>query len=354
MSSIFRFFPTLPLLLVLAAAAPAQAPDLQPVPLPLGVASPDGQTGFVRNRTGGIDAIDLSNGALLWSSAEAVRPFLCDRRLLAQAPAQDGEAPIRLVLLDPTQKGKLAWRSEPFALPEGWPTADGEGAAFGGRALVQDGKTQFEWRSQHWYVGGPKPPPGMVLRGSKTGRALVNLDTGKITALPDGQEKPPPALAAVKSAQYHDGVDQRTEPFRRGSRLMALEARDGFALVRTAWRLADGKLDDERVLLPGGAGQFFPYLLPGSRYLAVLVQNPREGWWVFDLETGQALARELPLGNAVSDLTVAGGRLFYLEQGQLEMNQMETPRTLHCVALPTGRQLWQRPVAGVPFYLPRP
>ena len=59
-------------LLVLGAGmsrtAPAEREDASqgPVFLPGGVADPAGKTGYVTNATGGIDAIDLEGGRLLW------------------------------------------------------------------------------------------------------------------------------------------------------------------------------------------------------------------------------------------------------------------------------------------------
>src|SRR5262249_16848639 len=155
MSFAFHAIAAVPVFLVLVTGVAAQQlQDNQPVPLPLGVASPDGQTGFVRNKTGGIDAIDLVSGALLWSSSKGIRPFLCGRRLLVQTLVKDKPGTIQLALLDPAQKGKLVWRSKAFDLPQGWLVVNGEDHGFDGRASFEDGKLTFEWRADTWYVGG--------------------------------------------------------------------------------------------------------------------------------------------------------------------------------------------------------
>ena len=41
-----------------------------------GVADPAGKVGFFPSTTGGIDALDLANGKLLWTSKDANRPLL--------------------------------------------------------------------------------------------------------------------------------------------------------------------------------------------------------------------------------------------------------------------------------------
>src|SRR5205823_4768852 len=57
-----------------------------PVLLPCGVADAAGRTGYLSNPGGGIDAVDLLTGDLLWKSDEAQRPLLVvGGRLYAQA-----------------------------------------------------------------------------------------------------------------------------------------------------------------------------------------------------------------------------------------------------------------------------
>src|ERR1019366_7100571 len=79
-----------------------------------GVADPAGKTGFVPNPSGGIDALDLATGKLLWSSKDANRPlFATADRLFAQAGSLNE---IRVFVLD-TKEGKRVVESAPIKMP---------------------------------------------------------------------------------------------------------------------------------------------------------------------------------------------------------------------------------------------
>ena len=104
------------------APAPARAPapvGVTPVALPGGgVADPAGKVGFVPNPGGGIDALDLATGHLLWDTREAPRPLLATAdRLFTQAPAGRAAYQVWVVVLDTTRKGKRVLRSRPVAFP---------------------------------------------------------------------------------------------------------------------------------------------------------------------------------------------------------------------------------------------
>src|SRR4051812_208519 len=72
------------------SAPVSQAATVLPIELPGGVAcmdvgaATDSGTGYVVNTSGGIDALDLKTGALLWTSSEASKPLIAfGHRLLA-------------------------------------------------------------------------------------------------------------------------------------------------------------------------------------------------------------------------------------------------------------------------------
>src|SRR5262245_17871104 len=120
--------------------------DQLPVAFPEGVVSPNGRIAFIRNPDRGIDAINLADGSLLWRNAEATYPLLAGRHLLAQLPPVSGKwDQVRLVLLDPEQKGKVVWRSEPLTLPDATPAFDGEGHSLEARAWGREGRLFYQW-----------------------------------------------------------------------------------------------------------------------------------------------------------------------------------------------------------------
>jgi hypothetical protein len=85
-----------------------------PVLIPAGVAGLAGTAqptvGYVANATGGIDAINLKDGTLLWSTKDANRPLIAYGDRLAALRGN------RVVILDVTQKGKKAFESDELPL----------------------------------------------------------------------------------------------------------------------------------------------------------------------------------------------------------------------------------------------
>ena len=151
-----------------AAAIPAP-----PLALPGGsVADPDGKVGFVPNTAGGIDALDLASGKLLWDTKEAPRPLLATAdRLFAQAPIGGKANQVRFVVLDTTRKGKRLVESQPLSFP-GWVSVSvAHGRSFGSTGRLDGDALLLIWQARSWYAGGagrPRrqsngnggPPPG--------------------------------------------------------------------------------------------------------------------------------------------------------------------------------------------------
>src|SRR5258708_1768646 len=70
-----------------------------------GVADPAGKVGFFPSKAGGIDALELASGKLLWSSKDADRPLVATAdRLFAQAGTSNQ---VRVLVLDTTKQGKI-------------------------------------------------------------------------------------------------------------------------------------------------------------------------------------------------------------------------------------------------------
>jgi outer membrane protein assembly factor BamB len=88
------------------------------VPVPFGVASTDGDVAYVAGREGGIDAIDLRTGKLLWSSQEAFLPLLAvDGAVLAAAAVPDRESAVAVLGLARAD-GSIVFESYPMELPD--------------------------------------------------------------------------------------------------------------------------------------------------------------------------------------------------------------------------------------------
>src|SRR5687768_16853842 len=105
-------------LLGLVPAAAGKGVLRMPVVIPGGVADAGGKTGYVANPTGGIDAIDLQSGKLLWATEEASRPLVAfGHRLVAQAGRKGRANSVRVVVLDGKDRGKRLLASDPVVFP---------------------------------------------------------------------------------------------------------------------------------------------------------------------------------------------------------------------------------------------
>jgi len=148
-----------------------------------GVADPADKVGFFPNTTGGIDALDLATGKLLWSSKSANRPLAAsENRLFAQV-GHAGE--VRVVALDVSKDGKLALESDPIKLADWVSVRTAYGRSFASNARVEGDALLLSWEANAFYAGGARPPPEIekAARKEASGFVRVDLKTGKIAAL---------------------------------------------------------------------------------------------------------------------------------------------------------------------------
>jgi hypothetical protein len=87
--------------------------------LPGGVADAEGKVGYLSQPKGGIVAISLEKGDVLWESKDASRPLtLVGKRLAALAPEKGKGNVLRVVVFDTEAMGKKPLESEPIVLPD--------------------------------------------------------------------------------------------------------------------------------------------------------------------------------------------------------------------------------------------
>ena len=174
------------LIVAIACAAPALAQEKSIAPRHLpggGVADPTGKIGFFPNTSGGIDALDLATGKLLWATKDANRPLLAtEDRLFAQRQNS-------IFILDTTQEGKRLFESKPIALPEWASVETAYGRSYRGSTRLEGAALLVSWEARSFYSGGARPTPAIekAARREATGVARVDVKTGKIEALDAGQ-----------------------------------------------------------------------------------------------------------------------------------------------------------------------
>ncbi len=120
-----------------------------------GVADPAGRIGYFRNTTGGIDALDLGSGKLLWASKDASRPLLASAdRVFAHQEVAGKPSQFRVVVLDSTKEGKTVLETEPIALPDWASVAVAYGRSYRSGARLDGNDLYVAWEARAFYAGG--------------------------------------------------------------------------------------------------------------------------------------------------------------------------------------------------------
>jgi hypothetical protein len=360
-------------LLFLSSAHAAPAPEdkgSSSVPFPGGVADPGKKVAYVVNKAGGIDAIELDKGDLLWETKDPARPIaLSGKKLLTQVPVTDKGNAVRIVALDTAEKGKKISESDPITFPDWVSISGGYGRSFTSSGRVQDGDLLLNWEARAWYAGGARPTPEIEERARKNEKGIgrINLESGKVEMLPadkaPAEPKLPKEVEKVTSQQYWTGADWQTKPLVAGKIVAALEVKDlggGKALLSlNRWDLS-GKRYETATLLEGKS--LWPQITADGRHLlvhqALVKEQLPEGdyaWWVFDLETGKQVAK-LPYDSALMNPIVLGSRLYYVVSGPRKFapGPSVQPQSVKAVDLKTGKVAWEHPIEGVKLLPPLP
>ncbi len=330
---------------------------VEPVTIPRGVADSAGETGYVVNTAGGIDAVELASGRRRWTTSEALRPLLVDDgRLVAYRAGRERPNTIRVVVLDAA--GETLLTSDEIAFPEWLSVAEARHDDFRVEARVAARVLVLEWRGAARYRGGAPPPEQVVRRqsGDASGTVRIDLETGAVAppAGPRLRSRAAGAPARRPSAPYQVGFAWHRQAWTAGDKLAALEvdASDprGPLFLRT-WSRASGEDLERRLLVAGGA--LSSALAPGGRYL--FVHRPAEEptgesvWLCFDVESGSLVA-ELGPEAGLQSPAVAGSRIFYLASDD------SGPRSRPVLVardLATGDLLWRQPFeSALPPRLP--
>ena len=148
---------------LLAAPAPGPIPVAAlatVVPLPAGIADPSGRTGYFASADGGIEAIELATGKVMWATHEAHRPLFVDGdHLLVQAGVKRNR--LRILRLNLSRNGECDLESDPVVFPAWVVTGEAAGCSF--FATLAIGETsagvgvgsQFLVRREHPAHTGP-------------------------------------------------------------------------------------------------------------------------------------------------------------------------------------------------------
>jgi hypothetical protein len=351
--------------LAVAPPRPAQ-PEAAPSPaygirLPQGLADFTARTGFFASAKGGIEALDLVNGKVLWETVEAQRPLLLDgQHLLAQAGVKRNR--LRILRLDCTKQGECDLESDPVVFPAWVVTGSAPGHSFTAHWRLQRQQLLLDWEANAWYVGSrPTPEQTSAARKHAAGLAAIDLRTGQIDIRPaEKKETPPlpplPEHLEKKSLRWQGRVGAVWK-------VLTLEEENGQQrFLLHSWdqhhekkqepkellhgkRLVARTTLDERVLCLREASPS-----PDDNASLMTKKTPRY-WSLFSVQTGASIGR-IQHEEGMHDLAVLGSRVFYLVPGPFHAapdRPSVQPQILKVIDLKSGKKLWERPVAGQPF-----
>lgn len=334
-------------------------------PLPGGLADLTGKTGYLASAAGGIEAVDLLTGQVLWSSLEAQVPLLvAEDRLFAQAGTRRNR--LRVLVYDLARKGEVLLESDPIVLPEWVVTGEAPGQSFHAEWKLERDGLLLTWHAEVWYHGKEKPTPERESQARKQaeGRARIDLSTGKVHPLPmepaavtlapqvpiKDLEKKAIRWQGVVNGQYKAVILQTDSEQQR--------------LLLFSWDRNGESNGSPRELIRARQVTLQPTL--DQRMISVREVSPspdpkppsaerdRFAWSLINLETGEVVAR-VAFEPSTLAMTVIGPRLFLMQAGPItgSLSQtFQTSRILKVIDLASGKLLWQRPIAGKAVFPP--
>ena len=316
---------------------------------------------YLMNPHGGIEAIALTSGKVLWSTTAAAKPlFLLNRRLLAQGESGGHVMPI--AMLDTKRDGQVTFKTS-LPLPAGvTPSIDqGLGSSFFTRARIDDGIATIRWSFTETSVTGIFQP-GPPAERRQDGGFRINLRTGRVEALtaklvkeqtgPLDQSLPTRLRAVEKTLQ--------TRPRRAGEFFFATQSQAVGRIVLKRWRADNGEeLAD--VALPKGTiatspsadGLMVAAIRPAG---ADAVGRQNYLWSIYSLDSGSRVG-EIRMPTSAAPFFLWHSALVY-ESGPFALRSgdkwLTEPLNLRAVDVTTGSQLWKRPLRDTTYRSPTP
>jgi hypothetical protein len=305
---------------------------ISPYALPRGVTDPAGRNGFVTNADGGVTALDLRSGSVLWETKMARRPVLvAGERVYASIFDQPGK--LRIVGLDIRRHGVVTFESDTVSLS----------GATSGHA------TTLRWLPDANQVRLTLDPAD----GSPNERGFViDLRTGSVQQMPPA----PPSLDNMLPR-----LDNRAVRWQgtvgNSHKVLALEETPvEQQLVLHAWNRTTGVAETPHVLFSGK--RLVVCATVNSQFLCIRDAMPspeqraddltRFAWSIFDVATGALVAR-MPYQAGTQAISVIGSRAYCLVSDGVPTafrGPFVSPHKLKAIDLRSGKSVWERPVEG--------
>jgi hypothetical protein len=343
----------------------------EPISFPDGVIGSDHRTAFVSSPKGGIQAIRLEDGKVLWTNDTcAAQPWLvAGPRLIAR-----GE---RLSILDLKNEGKLLRQCDPLAYPKvtiperctvSFPlwnprvVGDTLEARWYAVAYIDRSKGR-PFPFQAWTAFNKAVPLGTVKINLETGKATLQSDpktadvTGSLMPEAAKPEQIPAGLnekLTTVSQQFHK--DQNGRITIVGDRLvgvsMTLEKMgQGYQkkIALNSWNTKTGVAGDPVELVKDSALNIANIVLTEDRRHAGVVFS-NSALTIYSLTDGKVVARDVKGVSSPERAFVDGKRLYYSQLGKGPGTQ--TPNTLKALDLASGQIAWEcalKPRSTIPL-----
>jgi hypothetical protein len=291
-----------------------------------------GSVVYLMNPEGGIDAVDLSGGAVLATTTRGAKPLLLyGDALLAQAEGKDGV--LSLVSLS-TKDLKPAFTVD-VPLPSGIqaPVSDRLGVSFYASARMDADVIIVQWRSMQRTISAvPTREPGRV----STGFARIDPTNGRLIASGEGEPSTP-------GSAEREILGGSAAPRCASDDLVAAIHYDGDEARLRRWNKAGEPLPDVRLF---DGGLTFRNFSSDCRHFLASKEADGGHWQVYSVASGQRLT-EIQSSLPSAEFFVCGNSLIFdapavgkMSSGQFTMVQ---PRRLQAIDF-AGKELWARPI----------
>jgi hypothetical protein len=306
----------------IAMAQSAQPRKPRAVPALHDGAVVDATTGvaYVMSREGGIDALDLTSGNVLWKNRDAAKPLAVANGTLVAQARPDRNGALALVMLD-AQKGTAKGRAD-VQIPENL------------RANVVDGI------SQNFQVKAFATAENSV---AVTWEAENVIRQGFLPTVPEVPQVD--GETAKRAAAAQEAAESMRKPMRGAARL-DLKANRATAMSYEEAERAQPVIADGAFEKAGGARRFTSL---DGRHVLRSQPNPEGGlWsayrWTVTTASGARVGTiEAPV--SMSPFVVHGSKIFYVAQPSARREEgkiVEQPLRLVAFDLRTGAELWTK------------
>jgi hypothetical protein len=318
--------------------------------LPGVIVDPAAERLYLMNPQGGIDALELASGNLLWTAQAAGKPLAAfDDRLAAEADVTRGSRSLPIVLLS-TKHGGRVDSSIAVPMPAGvMPPSINErlGAVSSVDARVEQDGLLVWWTVTSREVSGV-PRPASVQNHS--GAALINLQTNNVTSLALDQAEArlrSKLSSAIPRLSETEGLYFPPQPAGRFFVSVKLgPASAGQAAVMKRWSADSGESLPDIDLGPGFVASS---ISPDQSLFLSVSSTPTKGpgylWSIYRIASGERVAEVRLPDSSVQSFFVRNSILIYRAAG------------LHGLNLKTGTEIWTRALRDTSYqgsYPPQP